>query len=67
MRSYTVAYKLYISDMPNRIYVLANNAKQAYRNAMDKLDWLPYSAWVESVTYRNGSHKRFNNFEGKSY
>lgn len=27
----------------------------------------PYSAWVYSVTYRNGKHKLFNTFEGKPY
>ena len=67
MRHYVVAYKFFICDMLNRIYVLANNAEQAYKNAMDKLDWAPYSAWVESVTYQNGNYKRFNNFEGKAY
>lgn len=41
--------------------------KAYYEEIPKKEGSIPYSAWVESVTYQNGNHRRFNTFEGNPY
>lgn len=72
MKSYTVEYKLYSSDVIRSISFLAQNKEDAWDRAVYELipnadGQVPYSAWVASVTYNNGNYKRFNTFEGKPY
>ena len=72
MKTYYINYKMYSADEVNGIQVLAENKEDAYDKAVYELipqkeDELPYSAWVHSVVYKNGSSKMFNTFEGKPY
>lgn len=72
MKCYTVEYKLYAADNTKAVIVIAKNKEDAYVKAVYKVipaveKILPYSAWVHSVTYRNGNHKIFNTFEGNPY
>lgn len=71
-RAYSVEYRLHQGGEVKRISFLAANAADAYDKAVyeqipEKEGEHPYSAWVVSVTYQNGSYKLFNNFEGKPY
>ena len=71
-RAYSVEYRLHQGGEVKRISFLAANAADAYDKAVyeqipAKEGEHPYSAWVSSVTYQNGSYKLFNNFEGKPY
>ena len=73
MKPYTVAYK------PNGAYetqrsiiVLANTKQEAWDKAVFEAipeleGGMPYSAWVERVTYNNGRVKEFNTCEGLPY
>lgn len=68
---YTVRYNLF-GQHRDFIDVLAKNKEEAYDKAffeeIPKIEGsLPYSAWVEAVTYNNGNHRDFNTFEGKPY
>lgn len=72
MKAYYVNYKLYSADKVRGIGFLAKNKIDAYQKAVYELipakeGEMPYSAWVESVTYNNGKCTRFNTFEGKPY
>ena len=66
--TYTVEY---VCGVHNRkIDVIAGNKWDAYMKAVyeaipEREGELPYSAWVDSVTYQNGNCKHFNTFEGK--
>ena len=66
--TYTVEY---ICGVHTRtIDVIAGNKWDAYMKAVyeaipEREGELPYSAWVDSVTYQNGNYHRFNTFEGK--
>lgn len=65
---YTVHYMEHEADTKgNFINVIASNKEEAYFEAMDKLGWKVYAAWVSSVTYNNGKERRFNTFAGKPY
>ena len=69
---YRVCYKLYEFGETRHIDVIASSKAEAYDKAvyeeiMDREPFSPYSAWVASVTYQNGNHRRFNTFEGKPY
>ena len=71
MKSYYVKYRLH-GKWPKGINILANNKYDAYIKAIgfsipEKEGEMPYSAWVESVTYSNGNYKLFNTFEGNPY
>lgn len=68
---YSVRYNLF-GQISDRVDVLAPNKEEAYDKAVyemipEKEGGLPYSAWVESVTYQNGNYRQFNTFEGKPY
>ena len=70
--TYYVEYTLSGYAMPKGICVSAKNKIDAYDKAVyemipNKEKCQPYSAWVSSVTYKNGNYKRFNTFSGKPY
>ena len=72
MKTYYINYKMYSTDEIDGIQVLAENKEDAYNKAVYELipeikGELPYSAWVHSVTYKNGNYKLFNTFEGLPY
>ena len=67
---YNVEYKMYDAGEVLRISVTASTKLEAYNTAM--YDAIPkqeggqaYSAWVGSVTLKNGELREFNTFEGK--
>lgn len=65
---YTVNYMEHDADYRGRsINVIASNKEDAYVEAMNKLGWCVYAAWVTSVTYNNGNERQFNTFAGKPY
>ena len=71
MKKYTIFYKLFFpTDNVDSVTVTANNKEEAYDKAVyeaipqiEKV--MPYSAWVQDVTYSNGRVQTFNTFEGK--
>ena len=68
---YTVAYNLF-GQRKEKVDVIAQNKAEAYDIAVFEIipneeGRLPYSAWVESVTYQNGNTRTFNTFEGNPY
>lgn len=70
-KTYHVGFRM-IGEEPKSIDVIASSKAEAYDVAVydaipKQYGELPYSAWVESVTYKNGNYKRFNTFEGKPY
>lgn len=72
MKAYYINYKMHQHGEELGIDVLAKNKEDAYDKAVyesipNREGRLPYSAWVSSVTYQNGNHKRFNTHEGKRY
>ena len=72
MKAYCINYKMYNADEVKSIQVLAENKEDAYDKAFYEIipqsdGEIPYSAWVYSVTYKNGNCKIFNTFEGKPY
>lgn len=72
MRAYTVGYKMHMADGERRISLLAKDKQDAYDRAFYEAipkqeGTVPYSAWLESVTYQNGNYRTFNNFEGNPY
>lgn len=72
MKTYYVNYRTCDSNEVKGIKVQAKNKEDAYDKAFYELipqaeGELPYSAWVCSITYKNGSSKMFNTFEGKPY
>lgn len=65
---YTVEYREWEFGEVKSVSVTARNKVEAYDKAVwETLENPPYSAWVDSVTYKNGNHKRFNTFEGNPY
>ena len=55
-----------------KVYVPAKSKADAYDKATyDVIPFIegtmPYSTWVESVTYQNGNYREFNTHEGKPY
>ena len=72
MRAYTVGYKMHMADGERSISLLAKDKRDAYDRAFYEAipkqeGTVPYSAWLESVTYQNGNYRTFNNFEGNPY
>lgn len=69
--AYWVEFRI-IGQGVQGIDVLAANKAEAYDKAVfeaipAKYGECPYSAWVVSVTYNNGSYRRFNTSEGNAY
>lgn len=69
---YHIEYKMQQHGEVFGVDLWAKNKADAYYKAHfevipKKEGSLPYSLWVDSVTYKNGKHKRFNTFEGKPY
>lgn len=67
MKSYTINY--YENGMFGELKeeTIASDSKEnAYFDFIEKHPTV-YSAWVESVTYKNGKEHRFNTFSGKPY
>lgn len=72
MKTYCINYKTHNTNEVKSIQVLAENKEDAYDRAVYEIIpqiecELPYSAWVDSVVYKNGNRKMFNTFEGKPY
>jgi hypothetical protein len=72
MKAYYIRYRMHEYGEECGISVLARNKEDAYDKAVyDRIParegHMPYSAWVSSVTYSNGKHKRFNTCEGMPY
>lgn len=69
--TYFVKYRM--SGFDERgIDVVARSKAEAYDKAFyeaipEREGELPFSAWVESVTYQNGNHRVFNTSEGNAY
>ena len=72
MKAYYVKYKMYSADKVHGIQSPAENKIDAYEKAVydlipKKEGGIPYSAWVSSVTYKNGRYREFRTFEGNPY
>jgi len=72
MKTYFVEYKMYNADRIHGIQSPAENKIDAYEKAVytlipEKEGGIPYSAWVQSVTYNNVNYREFNTFEGNPY
>ena len=72
MKTYFVEYKMYSADRIHGIQSPAGNKIDAYEKAVytlipEKEGCIPYSAWVSSVTYKNGRYREFRTFEGNPY
>lgn len=70
--AYYIKYKMHDAAEVKGICVAARNKVEAYDKAVyediPKAEGrVPYSAWVYSVTYRNGNHRHFNTCEGLPY
>jgi len=70
--SYHVCYRNWSNGEEKWIDVVASNKADAYDIATfeaipEKEGSIPYSSWVESVTYNNGNYHRFNTSEGNPY
>ena len=70
--AYCVEYRVYSTDVVNRIGLLAESKEDAYNKAVyelipEKEGSIPYSAWVHSVTYQNGNMKVFKTIERKPF
>ena len=71
-KAYTVAYRAYSSGEVKKVFPLASSKAEAYDKAVFEMipeieGELPYSAWVEGVTYQNGNYQHFNTCEGLAY
>lgn len=72
-RKYTIRYRVYQNGPECVLTIDAVNCPDAYDKAFYEAipalegGKIPYSAWVESTTLKNGKTKRFNTFEGKPY
>jgi len=72
MKSYKVQYTMQMFGEIKSIDILALNKEDAWSMATHVMipeieGCEPYSAWVDSVTYKNGKSRTFNSFEGKPY
>ena len=70
--TFYVKYRAYSTGLVKGICVAAKSKAEAYSKAfyerIPKIEGeLPYSAWVESVTYQNGNYRVFNTSEGNAY
>lgn len=71
-KTYHVKYKESKFSDVHGIDVLAENKNEAYVKATfesipERFGINPYSTWVHSVTYSNGSYRIFDTFEGKPF
>lgn len=70
-KAYTVYYRMYKHGEAKSAVALAKNKADAYYKVIDAIEKVqgssPYSAWVYSVTYKNGNYRRFNTCEGNAY
>lgn len=69
---YSVHYRETSWQEERYIYVSASNKQEAYLkayyNAIPRaIGGMPYSAWVDNVTYQNGNVHHFNTCEGKPF
>ena len=69
---YSVHYRESKYSEEQYICVLATSKRDAYFKASYKkipeiTGSLPYSAWVDNVTYQNGNVRYFNTSEGNAY
>ena len=72
MKAYTVKWREYDCADVRTVVVIANNKADAYDKAtyeeIPKIcGSIPYSSWVEGVTYNNGNYRYFNTCEGNAY
>lgn len=72
MKPYTVKYRESIGSEVQYIVTLADNKEGAYFKATYEeipkiIGGVPYSSWVEGVTYQNGNYKVFCTSEGNAY
>lgn len=72
MKAYYIKYKMYDLGEVKGVQILASNKEDAYDKAVYEEipkteNAVPYSAWVHSVTYKNGNCKHFNTCEGNPY
>ena len=70
--TYNVEYRMFAHDQVKSVDVIARNKEQAYQVATfevipEKEEMTPYSAWINSVTYKNGKTRFFNCFEGNAF
>ncbi len=70
--AYWVKYKAFSTGEIKGIDVLAASKAEAYEKAVyeeipKRESELPYSAWVDNVTYNNGNQRFFNTSEGNAY
>lgn len=70
--AYWVKYRLYGCGEEKGIDVLATSKADAYDKAVfeaipEREGEIPYSAWVDNVTYNNGKQRFFNTSEGNAY
>lgn len=70
--AYWVKYRLHEYAEEKGIDLLATSKADAYEKAVfeeipKREGEIPYSAWVDSVTYQNGNQRFFNTNEGKPY
>ena len=70
--TYTVYYRNWATGKIKKVHVIATSKADAYDKAVYEVipkieSELPYSSWVDSVTYQNGNCKYFNTSEGNSY
>lgn len=70
---YTVCYRMNGTwEIEKSISVCASSKYDAYDKATYEIipeieAHMPYSVWVEGVTYQNGNYHRFNTCEGLPY
>jgi predicted metal-binding protein len=72
MKAYYIKYKMHDCGEVKGIQVVSNSKEGAYDKAFyeaipENEGRCPYSAWVYSVTFRNGNCKYFNTCEGLPY
>lgn len=70
--AYWIKYKMHQHGEEKGTAVLARNKADAYDKAVYEAipkaeGSIPYSAWVDNVTYQNGNVRRFNTSEGNPY
>ena len=70
--TYTVYYRNWATGKIKKVNVIATSKADAYDKAVYEVipkieSELPYSSWVDSVTYQNGNYKYFNTSEGNPY
>lgn len=69
---YHIEYRAWVNGVTKSVDVVAHTKAEAYDVAFYESipaieGELPYSAWVDSVTYQNGNYHQFNTSEGNAY